>query len=967
MNDSPLALGIEREVLDVVEDWIDRPCWNALLSEFSLRQPTTGDVDTILSHLESNAATWTGGDAVDTRPLRLLDESEAAERIRTAAGRLLALEQAAEFCWNFRRGIPVGLIHLLRTVLSQRQHVLLPEPSDDELPLIASAVWQDPDSQDALAAGYVGIESVQRLRSIATDDVTGTIAEVEALIDALLPDGPAQRVSFADVVMYPHVRPIPYRERWQAAAMRFDDGRRSCVSDAADALGLVAPTKPTRSEYRHAAVLGGGGRTPLLRARYLEELIEKQGVQPGGVWMLGSPRPIEEGTERLATDTYAQGAVDEFDLMCAAAEAAFEATDPTTRLDCGCADDREPCPVWAQRMADRGVDASRIVTTAPELQHTRHCTYRSSRVGPIDVLSAATGNPPKRPNTADTYEFLGSAARHQPGDRALIVTTQVFYPFQGFDALRMLTLPCGLMTETVGFGGELSDRPNTAEFNLQELLSGIRSARRLVFALAARRLDGEPDGRWTTEPVRPVAPLSTAENEVIARNARTLFREGRYLDALDLANWLEPRAVRTAELLRHQFEAKGPTAEVVNGLFMLGWMLYDVTFSLTDHHGAQEEVSDSQALRSILRKLAECAESIEPKQYAARAGGAIRAYALALSKVDRTDTYLLAQRQHEAADRWIGQLLKNAGSDERLRNEAWAVQVQLEVAKAGTSCRQVETFLCDPGKLDAGVPIETRLRQVTASGRIAVLAGIAALESFRNLPPHVVTDRQESLAERIWERQPANMAARGHLLIVPALAALEALGMPYPQALVQDVWSASKRTVGTSMGCPTSYDEEIEFHRAQTMVLIDNAERAMVDAKGDRLVPRDVAETARMRLHYLLQFPTCALGLPDARLPYAPVDRTPPSASAEIDHLTRWIESIGHGTRAIGGATLAPWVLGLIDVRRRYGIDSGYLEWRRAHPTLDHFLRRDPEGQSDDPEIVRHREQLEVLYTQLDG
>jgi hypothetical protein len=966
VNQRPLATGIEPEVLDVVEEWLDSPSWDALLAAFSLRQPTASDVDSILSEVETNAASWAGGDTIDTQPLRSLNESAIAERIRIAAGRLLALEQAAEFCWNFRRGIPVGLVHLFRTVLSLRKHVLLPEPLRPDLPLIASTRWSDPKAQSELAAEYIGQESAERLHLIATDDVAATVAELEALIDALLPTGPAQRVSFTDVMMYPDVRSIPYRERWQAAAMHFSDRRRECVSNAADALGLVTPTQPSRQEYAHAAVLGGGGLTPLLRARYLEELIEHHQLKLGQVWMLGSPRPIDEDKERLATDTYAKDAADEFDLMCAAAEAAFSATDPTTQLDCGCADDQKPCPVWGERMAGRGIEQHRIEATAAELQHSRQRVYRSSRVGPIRVLGAATGNPPKRPNTADTYEFLGSAADHQPGDRALIVTTQVFYPFQGFDALRMLAIPSRLMTETVGFGADRSDRPNTAEFNLQEILSGIRSARRLVFALAAQRFDGAPDESVSSSLARPVVPLTAMQSETIARNARTLFRRARRSDALDLAKWLEPRAVRTAESLRLQFQKDGPTDKVVDALFMLGWMLYEVTFPLIDHHGAEEEGPESRAIRDILRRLAECAESIEPKQYAARAGGAIRAYALALSKVDRTDTYLLAQRQHDAADRWIGQLLKNAGSDERLRNEAWAVHVQLEVAKAGTSCRQVETFLCDPDKLDAGATIETRLRQVAASGRIAVLAGVAALESFRQLPPGVVADRRESLAERFWERQPSNMAARGHLLIVPALAALQALGMPYPEALVQNVWAASERTVGVSDDCPTSYDEEIEFHRVQTVALIRTAELAMVEAKGDQLVSEDVAETARMRLHYLLQFPTFGLEAPNVLLSYGPSSATPLDALDEIDHLTQWLEDIGHGTRAIGGATLAPWVQGLIDVRRRYGVDGGYLEWRKAHPKLDHFLRKDPEGESDDPEIVRHREQLRALFAQLE-
>ena len=64
------------------------------------------------------------------------------------------------------------------------------------------------------------------------------------------------------------------------------------------------------------------------------------------------------------------------------------------------------------------------------------------------------------------------------------MTTQVFVPFQEFDAYRRLFLDYGAEVDVVGFGGERGDRPLTAEYLLQETLSGIRSSRRMMVAAA---------------------------------------------------------------------------------------------------------------------------------------------------------------------------------------------------------------------------------------------------------------------------------------------------------------------------------------------------------------------------------------------------------------------------------------------------------------------------------------------------
>jgi hypothetical protein len=100
------------------------------------------------------------------------------------------------------------------------------------------------------------------------------------------------------------------------------------------------------------------------------------------------------------------------------------------------------------------------------------------------VLSASTGRPPYRPDTSDTFSLWARCADPMPGERILVVTTQIFVPFQTFDGLRRLYLCHGADVDTVGYGAKWGDRTQTAEYLLQETLSAIRSGRRLLIDAA---------------------------------------------------------------------------------------------------------------------------------------------------------------------------------------------------------------------------------------------------------------------------------------------------------------------------------------------------------------------------------------------------------------------------------------------------------------------------------------------------
>ncbi|MDL9978656.1 hypothetical protein [Microbacterium candidum] len=267
-----------------------------------------------------------------------------------------------------------------------------------------------------------------------------------------------------------------YRERSEAVEADFDDATRARIVEYTATLGLVEATPPAHDTYDMTLILGGGFRSPLLRTRYAA-LLERQGIGLGDVYLLGSPRFLitNDPAERPVTSQYAPGAVDEFDLMVAAATSEFGLSPQPMTFLCGCASVSLICPSWRHR------DSIGAAEVPPEYTHERSTslTLSDGRVWG-SAISASTSRPPYRPDTSDTLELLVRHADPTPGQRVLLVTTQVFVPFQRFDGLRRLYLPHGLNVDAVGFGADWGDRPQTAEYLLQETLSAIRSARRLL-------------------------------------------------------------------------------------------------------------------------------------------------------------------------------------------------------------------------------------------------------------------------------------------------------------------------------------------------------------------------------------------------------------------------------------------------------------------------------------------------------
>jgi hypothetical protein len=277
-----------------------------------------------------------------------------------------------------------------------------------------------------------------------------------------------------------------YRERVQAVSGNFTPEFRGRVLELTDRLGLVSPQNPRFGRYNETLILGGGHKFPLLRARYAAKL-RAAGTDLGEMYFLGSPRfLIEDPPERRTTETYAPGATDEFDLMVSAAHAEFGLTCTGTVFLCGCTSARDQCPRWPCR----GFEGAE--RTPPAYTHERRADLVDTSGRTVaTVLSASTGRPPDRPDTSDTFSLWARYAKPSAGQCVLVVTNQVFVPFQTFDALRRIYLPHAVDVDVVGFGAEEGHPMRTAEYLLQETLSAIRSGRRLLVE-AAQILTGPP-------------------------------------------------------------------------------------------------------------------------------------------------------------------------------------------------------------------------------------------------------------------------------------------------------------------------------------------------------------------------------------------------------------------------------------------------------------------------------------------
>jgi hypothetical protein len=254
------------------------------------------------------------------------------------------------------------------------------------------------------------------------------------------------------------------KERNLVEAGDFSPEVQEFVVQAAAALGLIGTAPPPSVQYDYILILGGLVRACLARPLHAARLLNDGTVEPGEVCALGGYRPLAGNELELATSAGHPGLTDEFEAMDVGVRAAFSLDDPIT---------------------EQG-EASEI-----EGASWRVRTYSGERGTAIKVIAAPSSEPGvRRANTPDTYQWFASQlADLRGGERILVVTSDIYVPFQHADALRMLSLPYSVEVDMVGIQPGDVDPSLAQSFGthnyLQEIRSAFRSFRALHDALSA--------------------------------------------------------------------------------------------------------------------------------------------------------------------------------------------------------------------------------------------------------------------------------------------------------------------------------------------------------------------------------------------------------------------------------------------------------------------------------------------------
>jgi len=244
------------------------------------------------------------------------------------------------------------------------------------------------------------------------------------------------------------------RERDMVPTVAFSESVASTVIAVADALGLVEPTPPRRTEYDAALVLGGLVRACIVRPRFAASLV-RSGLRLREVVALGAFRGLSKVEVELAT-RFDLPVTDEFTAMTEGMRAAF-----TAWLT-------EPPAIAGEDVARNASRSWRTVTWRPT----------DAPIEAVSVVAAPTlRRDADRANTAETYDFWVRRLKRAEIRSVLVITNPIYVPYQGSTAIESLGLAHGLDVETVGVSSETADLgPDTQRFEPHHYLQEIRSA-----------------------------------------------------------------------------------------------------------------------------------------------------------------------------------------------------------------------------------------------------------------------------------------------------------------------------------------------------------------------------------------------------------------------------------------------------------------------------------------------------------
>jgi hypothetical protein len=249
------------------------------------------------------------------------------------------------------------------------------------------------------------------------------------------------------------------RERNLVEAEIFDSATETQVIESADSLGLVRSTIPRHEKYDYVLILGGLVRACILRPRYTASLIAN-GLQTDNITAIGAFRPLQGDETLLAQAAGLLGVTNEIEAMDLGVRNAFELTGVI------------------EEIGESFAEASN--------RSWRVRTYRDSSDRAVHTVAAPSSDPERRrANTGDTYIFWAENLVHlNARHRILLVTSEIYVPFQGVEAIRLLSLPYGCGVETIGLDtSNILDSRVRQTFGAAQYLQEINSAIRAIRVL----------------------------------------------------------------------------------------------------------------------------------------------------------------------------------------------------------------------------------------------------------------------------------------------------------------------------------------------------------------------------------------------------------------------------------------------------------------------------------------------------